>query len=104
MTKKADHTLFWTESILLVLLLFFSGCSAAKNSPSQWRGSDRRGIYYEGGLLNEWPAKGPGLIWSFEGLGAGHSSVSVANDRIFLTGMTDTTGVLFSFDKEGNLL
>ncbi len=102
--NKINLTIQSRYFILLILLLFFAGCSPAKNNPSQWRGPDRRGIYYEDGLLKEWPAEGPGLLWSFEGLGAGHSSVSVANDRIFVTGMSDTTGVLFSFDNDGNLL
>jgi len=91
-------------SVWFILLLFFAGCSHAKNNPSQWRGPDRRGIFYEEGLLKEWPASGPEMLWSYEGLGAGHSSVCVDNDRIFVTGMTDTLGVLFSFDRDGTLL
>lgn len=92
------------NSLWLILLLLFFGCSSAEDNTSQWRGPDRRGIFYEEGLLKEWPGDGPRLLWSFEGLGAGHSSVSVGNDRIFVTGMTDTLGVLFSFDTDGNLL
>jgi len=71
---------------------------------SQWRGPDREGIFYENGLLRSWPEKGPELLWSFEGLGAGHSSPGIGFNRIFINGMPDTTGVLYSFDMNGNLL
>ena len=90
---------------LLVLILFLLvNSSNAQESTSQWRGPDRRGIYYESELLTEWPEKGPTLLWSFEGLGAGHSSPGIGNERIFINGMPDTMGVLFSFDINGNLL
>lgn len=71
---------------------------------TNWRGPNRDGIFPESGLLKQWPAEGPELFWSFDGLGAGHSSVGIANDRIFVTGMPDTIGVLYSFDLSGKLL
>ena len=57
----------------------------------QWRGPNRDGIYFEKGLLKKWPEKGPELLWSFEGLGAGHGSVGLAKDKIFILGMPDTS-------------
>jgi outer membrane protein assembly factor BamB len=85
------------------IFLTLSGTSQNNNS-SQWRGPDRKGIFHETGLLNSWPQNGPELLWSFEGLGAGHSSPGIGNNRIFINGMPDTTGVLYSFDMNGNLL
>jgi outer membrane protein assembly factor BamB len=79
-------------------------CTKQYGISSEWRGPDRQGIYYETGLLDSWPEGGPELLWSFEGLGAGHSSPGVGNNRVFVTGMPDTIGVLYSFDMEGNLL
>lgn len=76
-------------------------CSIAQDSSSQWRGPDRKGIYYETGLLESWTENGPELLWSFEGLGAGHSSPGIGNSRIFINGMPDTTGALYSFDIGG---
>ncbi|NLO01640.1 MAG: PQQ-binding-like beta-propeller repeat protein [Bacteroidales bacterium] len=102
--NRGNFRFFVNFYYLTLILLSSLGCSSANDNPSQWRGPDRRGIYYEEGLLQEWPEEGPGLLWSFEGLGAGHSSVAVGHDRIFVTGMTDTIGVLFSFDLDGNLL
>lgn len=86
------------------ILFLFSACSNTKDNPSQWRGPDRQGIFYETELLKSWPKNGPELLWSFEGIGAGHSSVGIGQDRVFVNGMTDTLGVLYSLDLNGNLL
>ena len=95
-------------SFLLVLLVFggmIFSCSGKKvNNFSQWRGPDRNGIYQETGLLTEWPSDGPKLIWSFDQLGIGHSSVAVTNEKIYATGIIDSIGVLFAFDQNGKLL
>jgi outer membrane protein assembly factor BamB len=92
--------IFLVGFVVLVIL----SCKNQKEKASQWRGLDRKGIYYETGLLESWPENGPELLWSFEGLGAGHSCPGIGNDRIFINGMPDTIGVLYSFDKNGNLL
>ncbi|GHT74719.1 polyvinylalcohol dehydrogenase [Bacteroidia bacterium] len=90
---------------LIVLFLFASvatGLFAQENS--QWRGKNRDGIYHETGLLKQWPETGPQLLWSFDGLGEGHTSVAAANDKIYITGMTDSIGTLYVFDVQGKLL
>jgi outer membrane protein assembly factor BamB len=91
--------------ILFVLSFsfFISACSKPENV-SQWRGPQRNGIYPEKGLIKMWPEKGPGMLWSFEGLGAGHGSVGLSNDKIFVLGMPDTIGILYAFDYNGKLL
>jgi outer membrane protein assembly factor BamB len=95
------------KKILLLLgigwIVLFS-CTKQNEISSEWRGPDRQGIFYETGLLDSWPEGGPELLWSFEGLGAGHSSPGIGNNRVFVTGMPDTIGVLYSFDIKGNLL
>jgi outer membrane protein assembly factor BamB len=70
---------------------------------SQWRGPQRNGIYPEKGLLKTWPENGPEMLWSFEGLGAGHGNVGLGKDKIFILGMPDTTGILYAFDYNGKL-
>ena len=74
---------------------------------AQWRGPARDGIYPETGLLKEWPEEGPVMLWSYQGLGAGHSSPVVAGENVFVTGIPDTItseGVLYKFDLNGNLI
>jgi len=90
--------------VFVVSLLSFSVIATEKDEPSQWRGPNRAGIYYEKGLLDSWPEEGPEMLWNFEGLGAGHTSAAIGHNRIFVTGMPDTMGVLYSFDMDGNLL
>ena len=95
--------MFLYKSLLAILVFLMVSCSGRKEF-SQWRGPDRDGKYPDTGLLKEWPDDGPDMLWSFEGLGAGHGSVSLAGDRLFVLGMLDTIGVIFSFDLQGNLL
>jgi len=81
-------------------------CSMVLNAQSnwQWRGENRDGVYNETGLLKEWPARGPQLLWSFEGLGEGQTSVAIANEKIYITGMHGDRLILFVFDMAGKLL
>ncbi|KAA6305683.1 Outer membrane protein assembly factor BamB, partial [termite gut metagenome] len=61
-------------------------------------------VYEETGLLKKWAETGPQLLWSYDGLGEGHTSVAIANDKIYITGMTDSIGVLYIFNLDGKLL
>ena len=90
------------KSILFITFLLPILLHAQKNS--QWRGEGRDGIYSETNLLKVWPADGPELLWSFEGLGQGFSSVSIANEKIYITGLNVNKLNLFVFDFGGELL
>lgn len=83
--------------------LFFSA-GIMTEDVSQWRGSQRNGIYYEKGLQKIWPEHGPEILWSYEGLGAGHGNAGFTKNKIFVLGMPDTIGVLYAFDYKGKLL
>jgi len=76
---------------------------SAQNTTIQWR-NDRTGIYNETGLLKSWPETGPELLWHFDGLGEGHSSVAIDADKIYVTGLTEDTGYIYIFDLNGKLL
>ncbi len=71
---------------------------------TQWRGPDRNGIYPEKNLLKEWPEGGPEMIWKFEGLGIGYTTVAVTEKTIFTTGTHDSTSYIYALDHDGNLL
>jgi len=71
---------------------------------TSWRGPTRDGIYAESGLMKQWPAGGPEILWSFEDLGQGHSSAIVDQGFVYTTGMTGGKGFLFKFDLAGKLL
>ncbi len=87
----------------LVLFFIFFGLSVSSQNASGWRGLNGDGVYPETGLLKEWPADGPEIIWHFEGLGEGHSSPAVANNLIYLSGMVERTGYIFALDFNGKL-
>jgi len=71
---------------------------------SQWRGPDRDGFYPDKNLLTEWPEKGPDIIWSYEDLGIGYTTVAVTSDKIYTTGTIDSTSYIYALDLDGNLL
>lgn len=88
---------------LLFVLAAFTGIT----HKSQWRGPNRDGIYTDTQLLKKWPAEGPKMLWSFEGLGTGQGSAAVSGEMVFVTGIPDTLnseGFLFAFNAQGKLL
>jgi outer membrane protein assembly factor BamB len=50
----------------------------------QWRGPVRDGTSKETGLLKQWPAGGPKLLWQINDLGDGYSTPVVVGSRIYL--------------------
>ena len=66
-----------------------------------WRGPLRDGKSPDTGLLKEWPAGGPGLLWQTGDIGRGFSSVAVSGGMVYLTGDVSGELVLSAFDLEG---
>ena len=91
-------------NILVFLTTLFFSIDKRAEDVSQWRGPQRNGIYNEKGLQKTWPGNGPEMLWSFEGLGAGHGNVGLSQDKIFVLGMPDSIGVLYAFNYHGKLL
>jgi len=92
------------RNALVLLSTFYISGGTIIEELLQWRGPNRNGIYSEKGLLKSWPEKGPDMLWSFEGLGAGHGNVGLGKDKIFVLGMPDTIGILYCFDYNGKLI
>jgi outer membrane protein assembly factor BamB len=91
-------------SVVLLLQSIVVGRCASEDWP-QWRGPNRDGISAETGLLQEWPAGGPGLIWKGRGLGSGHSSVIIAGPQIFTIGDKGEHNYVVALDRaDGKLL
>ena len=82
--------------VLLALAQLAIGQSAA-NWP-QWRGPNRDGISKETGLLKEWPAAGPTLVWKASGAGRGYSSLSIANGKVYTMGVRGNREFVIAFD------
>ncbi len=69
---------------LLAVLATPAGIVASTSDWPQWRGPERNGISKESGLLKQWPAGGPKLLWQVNDIGDGYSTPSVAGNRIYL--------------------
>ncbi|HET9786012.1 MAG TPA: hypothetical protein VFP47_02710, partial [Pyrinomonadaceae bacterium] len=71
--------------LAIVALLCLAGQTMAQANANwpQWRGPNRDGISKETGLLKQWPADGPPLVWKTKGAGTGYSSFSIANGKLY---------------------
>jgi outer membrane protein assembly factor BamB len=52
----------------------------------QWRGPNRDGVSTATGLLQDWPAAGPKLLWTFDAAGIGYSAPAVVGAKVFILG------------------
>ncbi len=82
---------------LLAVCAVALGQANSANWP-QWRGPNRDGISKETGLLKQWPAEGPPLVWKAAGAGAGYSSFSIANGRLYTMGLRGEREFVVAFD------
>ena len=91
--------------ITLFLVAFFAGGAVAQPATG-WRGINRDGVFHETALLKSWPAEGPHLLWSVEGVGKGWSSPVVSGGKLFITGMDEEeqNEMLAAYTLEGNLI
>jgi outer membrane protein assembly factor BamB len=89
-----------TKSMTLAVAVFLgaAGVHAAADWP-QWQGPDRTRISKETGLLKEWPAGGPRLIWTANNLGSGYGSMSVAGDRVYLQGARGNNSFVIALNR-----
>jgi outer membrane protein assembly factor BamB len=88
---------------LFLLIPIFIQCHRAPEI-SQWRGPERDGFYPEKNLLKEWPDDGPEIIWQYDSLGIGYTSVAVTSEKVYTTGTFDSTSCIFAFNHQGKLL
>ena len=65
----------------------------------QWQGPDRTGLSKETGLLKQWPAAGPSVVWTMSGIGEGYGSVSIKGNQIFVQGASHNQSVLFCLNR-----
>lgn len=78
-------------TITAVLCLCFSGLAVSRSTKPraaadwpQWRGPERDGKSRDTGLLKQWPAAGPKLLWQVNDIGDGYSTPVVVGSRIYL--------------------
>lgn len=71
----------------------------------QWRGPNADGVGTETGLLREWPADGPAVLWQVDSVGVGYSSLAVSGGRIFTLGDLNGIEHILCLDaKDGSVI
>ena len=66
----------------LLWTLLFAATSVDGADWPQFRGPDRDGISKETGLMRDWPAGGPQVLWSIE-VGPGYASPAIVGGRVY---------------------
>ena len=87
---------------VLPVLMLIAAC-ARQPEIAQWGGPQRNGHFPGNGLMKQWPAEGPALLWTSDKVGDGYGSPVVTHNAVYITGAIDSTGYLYSFDLKGNL-
>jgi outer membrane protein assembly factor BamB len=77
----------YRELIICVLAVASTAVVAQRLPSSQWRGSNRDGVYEEKGLQKEWSQSGPQLLWETLEVGKGYSSPVIVGERLYVTGL-----------------
>jgi len=85
-------------SLAGAMLLSVTAILAAADWP-QWQGPDRTRLSKETGLLKQWPAAGPPLVWTATGVGSGYGSMAVAGDRVFVQGVRGRNSVVIALNR-----
>ena len=70
--------------LLAVSLPGSAGTASPTSDWPQWRGPERSGASQERGLLKQWPAEGPKLLWQVNDIGDGFSTPVAVGSRIYL--------------------
>jgi outer membrane protein assembly factor BamB len=84
-------------TVMLLMLAQQAVAQTGANWP-QWRGPNRDGISKETGLLKQWPAEGPALVWKASGAGRGYSSFSISNGKLYTMGLRGDREFVVAFD------
>jgi len=113
MSSRARFT-----AVITSVLIAVSGCSSkpvplpvpggpspadANASWTRFHGPAGDNISTDTGLLTEWPADGPRLVWAVDGIGDGFSSVSIADGLIFTDGNIDDATTITAMDLNGQI-
>ena len=73
------------------------GAPARASDWPNWRGPLHNGVSSETNWLSQWPADGPKVLWKAS-VGAGFSSITVANGRAYAAGNRQDSDTIWCFD------
>ena len=89
--------------IVFALGMLVSSVSAADDAAEWpwWQGPNHDGKSLDTGLLKEWPAEGPKLLWQVNDIGKGFSTVAVSGGLIYTTGKNGKTESVYAIELTG---
>jgi outer membrane protein assembly factor BamB len=93
------------KAVSTLALLLAAPLAFAADWP-QWRGPNRDAISPETGLLRQWPAGGPKLVWTSREAGRGFGAPAVVGDRVYVLGAlgADLVEQLIALGPDGRKL
>ncbi|MCE5280400.1 MAG: PQQ-binding-like beta-propeller repeat protein [Planctomycetaceae bacterium] len=99
MTRKCK-----LAAAVVAAAIVLSGWTLARADWPCWSGPQRDKRSTDTGLLKEWPAGGPKLLWKAQGIGSGYSSPTWVDGKIYITGDKGDDLVLTCLDTQGKKL
>jgi hypothetical protein len=97
--RKSERLMLMRKALVFVVAVSLGGVVLAAADWPQWQGPDRTRMSKETGLLKEWPAGGPRVIWTANNLGTGYGSMSVAGDRVFVQGARGQSSFVIALNR-----
>jgi outer membrane protein assembly factor BamB len=85
-----------------VILPMLQAPSSSADWPC-WKGPNRDGKALDTGILREWPAGGPKLLWKNSEIGKGFSTVSISKDMLYITGDFEKDLMICALDSKGQM-
>ena len=83
--------------VMLLACVSVASPATAADWPN-WRGPNRDGKCTETGLLKQWPAGGPKLLWQTRGIGQGYSGPAIVGNVLYTMGDKNTKATVFALD------
>jgi len=87
--------------VLAITLMLSTTLLIHAGSWTGFLGSNRDGHSPDTGLMGEWPAEGPPLLWKVDTIGPGWSSMAIADGYIYTIGNTADNQEIISLDLNG---
>ena len=87
----------WAAFFNFASVFVFGAASVSAADWPRYRGPNLDGISLETNWFKPWPKEGPAILWRTN-VGAGFSSMSVSQGRLYTMGNTKDTDTVFCFD------
>ncbi len=105
--ESKGRSLCFASALVTPVLMAAVALTTVEATASDWpqfHGPRRDNVSDETGLLKQWPAEGPKLLWTATGIGEGFSSVAVADGLLYITGNVGPDTLISALGLDGKVL